>query len=938
MADRCRPDRRVTALVAPAGAGKSVLTAQALAAGAPPGCRDVLIDLTEPGPPSLGARIEAANRTCDTGDALDDPSGLATALGADDGPVCLHVDGSEHLTPADIELLDRLAAHGPSHLHLVVAGRVTPAIGLPAHLAGGRAASLGPAELALTPRETTALAARLGGPAPVDGDVAAWPLLANLSIRGRDDLAAAWLTDLLAATCTDAEHRLLAAAAALGGLNRSALEVVAATLAPGTDPDRSVWPLPLIDTHPDGLWPHEVWVTATRGVLDTDERLAAARAVARHELDRGDLATAGRLAREHGDAATAGKVLRAAMATIPPRLPATALRDLAQALPADTLERRWALGSLTPPGPDGTADAALRAVRDELAAGGDVDGELAVLLLLGQRARRRRDPLALLELIERSRELAAAGTSGAAHLAALGDAISHQMTGDHQAAIDALAGLGSTGLGSDLGAQVLMVRATNLLFLGRTDDAVHTFTIASGVGSRWSRAVANDLLGTARWLAGDAVAAVDAARMAADLADAEGATYAARDARAMAACYLAAADAPDAERAIAEVGALDDEPAGQAGRVAAALMAVAGDDLDGARAHVAVLLATDRPSPRTRPWTIAMAIALDLLDPPTTTHGGSPAVDSASASTDQPEPAGRLNPDPDAAATAAGVRARTHLAGGPPVADPGRPFLPASWCTPDGPRVDLRLLGPGVVHRRHRRVDPPQWRRGRVRELCLHLAVVRDASRSEVAAALWPELDRDAALTNLRATLRHLLDVLDPDRSRGAGSRVLIDDPHLLALADPPTVHVDLRSLGAATATVVTAARRADTGAAIGAARRLVELAVAVPLVGTELGDWWGPHHHDLVDRMGRAGVIGADLAVAEGLTGLAEELGWAVLRFDPWAEAAHRIVIGARGRAGDADGARRAARNALDVLAEVDGPTDPETVRAIRRTGVRLR
>jgi DNA-binding SARP family transcriptional activator len=288
---------------------------------------------------------------------------------------------------------------------------------------------------------------------------------------------------------------------------------------------------------------------------------------------------------------------------------------------------------------------------------------------------------------------------------------------------------------------------------------------------------------------------------------------------------------------------------------------------------------------------------------------------------------------PIARAVAAGRAAAAHRAGGDVAAAVHRPFLPLRWCAPAPHRIEIELLGPGRLRIDGVAQTEGGWRRARVRELALHLAVHPLAARRQVAADLWPDLDDAAAGRNLRVNLTHLLDALDPGRGEER-SALLIDDPSVLGLADLPHVTIDIRILRTACATAVTAASAGDVPTALGAARVVLDHGGRV--LDGAAGDWARGVQHDLDEAVLRAVAATGPLALDAGLADLADALGRRAILLDRWAESAHRLVLASRLRVGDVDGARRAAIGTLAALAELRATPTPETLALVLRTGLR--
>ena len=266
-------------------------------------------------------------------------------------------------------------------------------------------------------------------------------------------------------------------------------------------------------------------------------------------------------------------------------------------------------------------------------------------------------------------------------------------------------------------------------------------------------------------------------------------------------------------------------------------------------------------------------------------------------------------------AVAAGHAAVAHLERGEAVDDRYRPFLPSIWCDLTGSRVAIRLLGGSSVTIDGRSVDHPTWKRGRVRELCLHLALVDGASRERVAGSLWPNLSDAAAAKNLRVTLTYLLDVLDPARPRGRGSDFVLDRGGELRLAFGSRLRVDVVTLADSAAAVVAGDAAGDRLLTLSAARRMLAAGSGPVLGGAPVGEWFDAVRRRLDDLVLRAVAIGGAHATEVGDHELAYLLGCRGLEFEAWSERSHELVVGARLAMGDLDGARRALQTATTEL-----------------------
>lgn len=637
----------------------------------------------------------------------------------------------------------------------------------------------------------------------------------------------------------------------------------------------------------------------------------------------GDLSEAGRIATAGSSIPALRSVLRAALRVQPPLVSAHDLRSWRDALvlePHDPHE--WWLDATCRSLLDGPSRAVFdlyEQARIEFADRRDFDAELEIGMAAAIIARRLDDLGAVAAFIVRANEMVAEGYDRALGAAQLGVALVHQMAGDPDAALSALDAVPADSFEGDWAAQLSMMRGTNLMLSGRLDDAVAHLIAATGSGGPWSYAVSLELLATARWRLDDRVGAVRDMEVAEEVARSVGATVDLGRIRAQRAAMLAADDDPAAAAmvvtAVAE-GALDDE-AERILRVAQVLVAVESDDLDRAADLASSLDAPER-AVRSTHWTVPLQTALA----PATLPRWNAVVASHEA----------LLPALDA-----GRAAAAHLAGGPLAPRRARPFLPSGWCEPAEPVIELHLLGGATVLRDRRPVRERSWERGRVRELCCYLALVENSSRDLTAERLWPDLTSEAASKNLRVTLSYLLDVLEPDRVRGAGTDLVTERDGVLTFAMTDRLRIDLRELLAGSRAVLAAALAGDERTVVRDARQLARLPRGPLLGGAAIGDWAEPYEHARRELVLRAVSAGGPIALRAGDADLAEALARRGLDEDPWAERLHQLVVRSCLARDDLDAARRALRHAWSVIAELGVRPERATADLARDVGLDL-
>lgn len=121
----------------------------------------------------------------------------------------------------------------------------------------------------------------------------------------------------------------------------------------------------------------------------------------------------------------------------------------------------------------------------------------------------------------------------------------------------------------------------------------------------------------------------------------------------------------------------------------------------------------------------------------------------------------------------------------------------ATLQSPSGPILRVHLLGQFCVERKNQNewlpVDNRIWHRRRARALlgCLLTNPGRRLGREQVMELLWPNLDIDIAANRLNGAVHELRQILEPDITRPAASRMLRLERDILALADSEYIWVD---------------------------------------------------------------------------------------------------------------------------------------------------
>ena len=812
------------------------------------------------------------------------PCGRTSRPATREQPTALCLDRFERSGTAGVDLLRQLVADGPPGVHLVVSARHLGPVGLGRLVVAGRGRLLGWRELAFDATELALLGVPDDMTSSPGDEPAAWPALAALEARGTPELITDYLREEVLAAEPPMVVRALAAVAAIGGCTTDDLtEATAPVLGDLWSSARDdvldrVAELPLVGRGSVGCWPHPVWVRATRRVLDDPERRRLVGVRITTLLERGAVGDAGRLAIALASPDALRAVVRSALPRIPVSVPVSDLRAWARSdlLDADLPERMWLEAIIRSRADDEAVQfARLEAVRLAFENRGDLDGEAGVLLQLGNLAGARGDAAALLRLLMRAQVLADRGDERALGLVALGRAVAAQLDGRPADAVRALDTVAIGSLPADVAAQVYMIRGTNLLLDGRVGAALATLETATGESSEGTMAAAHDLLSTARWQAADPHGAIDDASLSVSLATQGGPRARLQLSQSWLACLLAAtgqdAEAGALLEQIRHGGPILSSEAAALSAVAEALLLVG--DPTTARSLLEATDVPDRPV-RSSLWRRAL---LDALAPATA------------------PPADPVVPPGFERAVEAGEAGRRVLGGGAP-AEARPPPVPPRPVVPHHPGIDDR----GPLRGGHRcgattgsSIIRPGAARG-CGELCLLLALLDQVPRAQVAMTLWPDRDERSAGQNLRVTLSHLLDVLDPDRERSRGSRLVLEEGGAIRLDPGSGLRVDVWEVQRHAELVLTTPE--DQRASLLAhARRLLAARSGPLLDGTPVGDWSGPHRRRVDDLvLGAAGRAG-ELALHSTDVGLAVDLGRLLLSIDPWSEQGHRLVIEGR-------------------------------------------
>jgi DNA-binding SARP family transcriptional activator len=279
------------------------------------------------------------------------------------------------------------------------------------------------------------------------------------------------------------------------------------------------------------------------------------------------------------------------------------------------------------------------------------------------------------------------------------------------------------------------------------------------------------------------------------------------------------------------------------------------------------------------------------------------------------------------------LRARS-ASSAPEVADTARQLLRELPAVP-AHRLRLRVLGPLRLWRDGVVVNAPELRRERVRQLLAYLLVHERPARSAICADLWPDLDEAAASRNLRVTLTYLQNALEPDRgdldrpyfvrTAGASLCLVVDGP-LEVDAQEFERHVDEGNA---------LERQGVPSAALEAYRRATALWGGVYLVDVPDDGWLQWERDRLRDRFVTTAVRAGHLLLARGDSAEARVMAERALRADGWCESAHQLLIAVHLATGDLVSARRVLGHCQQVLRELRVTASQQTLVLARKLQV---
>ena len=881
--------------------------------------------------------------------------------------VCVLLD-DVHLLGEDSDgarVVSALVSQTAPPVHIVLAGR-RRLRGLSGARMSGELVELDEDDLVLTEAEIAELASLHDADpstlAPFGGWPAAVAIAAVYDIAGADDYVREAVLDHL----EPGQRRLLAVAAALGGVDDDLLR--RAIDDPCLDPAEVLADLPLVRRSAQGSFEvHDLWRRVVGNPDDGDVDGCVMSAVdvliERDEFDRGF-----RLCVDHQDWDRAAGVLHACCRRGHSEVPSELLTEWLAAWPderrdsPDELLLRGLLGRVNDPFGPATAEL-LEGSLEGYRAVGNVPGEIAagVELVYVLRNQGRFD--VILTFLARALELDAAGHAAAAGPAAMARALSAELAGDDREFLARLDSIPPASLSQGWETVIAFRRTVSHLILG---DERQMLEAAERCAALAGESNDRHVLALAQWFAGDPSLALDTC----DEIVAGAARSQVDGVFLGTIASLVLAHAGRVDDAIAQLDATMRAAAGPLSPLlegavlgVRALLAVATGDDEAARQLLSDAVCQHPLDDRTG-WRMAarwLPLAYVLV-PSTrrhldrqelgTVHRRRIAVaravaavrDGRGVSREQlcevtPQTVATTVPLPWAMALASriandgdpfGRRLAEYLL--ELYGEPAKQALRATTEHPSRPVAAgaRKLLGDVVVAPRHQiRLDvlgPVElrvgdgvasnlhWNRDRVRSLLLYLALHTPCQREQVAEALWPRLDPDAADRNLRVTLTYLQQVLEPDRRKGEASYFVQQVGSTLALAGEPCFSADAREFERVTASAEDADHRGVPSAALDLFEHALSLWRGPCLSDVAYEEWAQAACQRLSGGYVAAATRAAELRLAGGGHAAATRLASRVLEVDPWHEPAHCLLVAAALASGDAARAARAMAD-LDAM-----------------------
>ncbi|HET6298478.1 MAG TPA: BTAD domain-containing putative transcriptional regulator [Kribbella sp.] len=247
-------------------------------------------------------------------------------------------------------------------------------------------------------------------------------------------------------------------------------------------------------------------------------------------------------------------------------------------------------------------------------------------------------------------------------------------------------------------------------------------------------------------------------------------------------------------------------------------------------------------------------------------------------------------------------------------------------------QLDLLVLGPLELWRDGRPVDHPNLQRDRVRQLLLYMVAKRTVSRLAAAVELWPDLDADAAMRNLRVTLNYAQRLLEPDRASGEAPYFLRTENGMLRLTTEEPLSVDAWRFDKLFDKAEAAERQGAPSVALRAYEKALPLYRGDYLADVPNAEWAMVERDRLRVRYVLGAVRAGELLLATGDLDQSLRLAHAAMRADRLSESAHRLLVASHLERGEYDAARRTLVQCERVLDELGTFAGRETQIIARR------
>jgi predicted ATPase/DNA-binding SARP family transcriptional activator len=250
-----------------------------------------------------------------------------------------------------------------------------------------------------------------------------------------------------------------------------------------------------------------------------------------------------------------------------------------------------------------------------------------------------------------------------------------------------------------------------------------------------------------------------------------------------------------------------------------------------------------------------------------------------------------------------------------------------------GVALSIRLLGGFAVVLDDNELVSSAWGRHDARRLLIMLALHADHSvrRTDICAALWPELDKSRARMRLSNAVYALRNVLEPDRGkRDADDRFIHVDNDCIELRSHEKIQIDVESFETYLDTALCNPGAAET-------RDLLEQAVSLyqgPLCGSQaVEEWYRSDHALLEQRQLDALRRLANLYVVQSQLTHAAHTWEALIRLARADESAHRELIKTYLDLGRPNDALQQYKQCRDILASERGAAPEDETVALHAT-----